>query len=264
MIRKLVRAALDRAGYEISRKPLPTSAAPQESDDECARMIRIVRSHTMVAQEGLVSLYDQVRFCETQSVPGDFVECGVWKGGAVGLMALVNLQYGSERRDLHLFDSFQEICEPDERVDGQRAVDETRRWAKSGGTTGDLTPLKGFYDHRGGPGTVAECKELLEERLGYDPVYLHYHQGWFQEALPAARESIERIAILRIDADWHASTKVCLDHLFAKVVSGGFVIIDDYGAYEGCRKAVDGFIRGYPKPLYLNSVNKDIRYIIVP
>ena len=263
MIKKLVKFALDRTGYEISRKPPPHPAAPRDPAEECARMIRRVRNNTMVAHEGLVSLYDQALFCEAHPIAGDFVECGVWKGGAVGLMALVNLQHGAARRHIHLFDAFQEICEPDESVDGERAIREARRGSENGATSGKLVPLKGIYDHRGGPGTVQQNQTLLEGTIGYDPAYLHYHQGWFQDVLPTAHQEIERVAILRIDADWYASTKICLQYLFEKVVSGGFVIIDDYGAYDGCRKAVDEFVRAYPRPLYLNSVNAEIRYIVV-
>jgi len=264
MVKKLVRRALDRAGFEITRKQAPLSLTFPTLDEEGERMIRVVRPHTMVAHEGLVSLYSQALFCEAHSLPGDFVECGVWKGGAVGLMALANLRHSPVRRHLHLFDAFQEICEPDEAVDGERAIREVRSLSPNFGTKGQLVPLKGIYDGRGGPGSVAEIQALLVDRIDYDPAYLHCHRGWFQEVLPAERHGIERIALLRIDADWYASTKICLDYLFEKVVSGGFVIIDDYGAYEGCRKAVDEFVQASRKPLYLNVVNSEIRYLVVP
>ena len=57
--------------------------------------------------------------------------------------------------------------------------------------------------------------------------------------MPAA--DIDLIAILRLDGDWYASTKVCLEHLFDRVVPGGFIVIDDFGAYEGCRSATEEF-----------------------
>jgi len=264
MIKKSLRYVFDRAGYEIRRKGVPFSNNFRKGGAECDRMINMICNNTMVAREGLVELYYQALFCERRNIPGDFIECGVWKGGAVGLMALVNLCSSSYRRHIHLFDSFQEICEPDESVDGKRALWQVRQRKENAGTKGRLAPLKGIYDHRGGPGTIQENRELLENKIGYDPKYLHYHQGWFQDVLPEVYHDIEQIAILRIDADWYASTKICLQYLFDKVVSGGFVIVDDYGAYDGCRQAVDEFVDGYGRPLYLNQVNQDIRYIIVP
>jgi len=225
-------------------------------------MIEIVKNNTMVAPAGLFSLYRQALFCEEHNIAGDFVECGVWKGGAVGLMALVNLKHGSERRHIHLFDSFEEICEPDEDIDGDRAIREVKMWNNNGGTKGRLIPLKGCYDNRGGPGTIQENEHLLEDTISYDPQYIHYHKGWFQHTLPEQHSDIDKIAILRLDADWYASTKICLEYLFDKVITGGFVIIDDYGAYDGCRKAVDEYLNSIGMPLFLNYVNNDIRYMI--
>jgi hypothetical protein len=264
MFRALVHGTARRLGFEIKRIKKGSAASDAASESEFVRMLEIVRASTMVSRAGLFSLYRQALFCERQNLAGDFVECGVWKGGAVGLMALINLAHGNSPRHIHLFDSFEEICEPDEKVDGARAIDEVTRWSRNGGTKGRLTPLKGVYDHRGGPGTVEENRRLLEHTIGYDPAHIHFHKGWFQDTLPEQHKDVGRIAILRIDADWYASTKICLDYLFGKVVSGGFVIIDDYGAYDGCRKAVDEFVESTGKPLFLNYVNKDIRYVVMP
>src|SRR5262249_61300972 len=71
--------------------------------------------------------------------------------------------------------------------------------------------------------------------------YTEIVKGWFEETLPAFRSRLGPIAILRIDGDWYASVRCCLDNLFDQVVEGGLVIIDDYYAYEGCRLAVHEF-----------------------
>jgi len=264
--KSFVKRALLKSGFVISRLPSTATAAPGDIpfDDEFEMVFQVVQNHSMVAKEGLKSLYDQAVFCERHGVPGDFVECGVWKGGSVGVMALANLKHSKSRRPLHLFDAFDDICEPDAAVDGQRALTEVRRWAKAGGTRGRLVPLKGMYDQFGGHGTIDDSLVLLEKNIGYDGAHIHFHKGWFQETLPAKSAAIKEIAILRLDGDWYASTRACLEHLFEKVVSGGFVIIDDYGAYDGCRKAVDEFIAELGKPLYLNAVTSEIRYLIKP
>lgn len=263
-IKSLVKALANYVGLEIRRTNTSKPSSNHHTSDQFRTVLEAVRSNTMVPREGLASLYDQVRFVELNRIEGEFVECGVWKGGAVGVMALANLRYGSCRRHVHLFDSFEEICEPDSAVDGDRAIREVKQWTKNGGTEGKLVPLKGIYDHKGGPGTIADCKNLLVQQIGYKEEYIHFYQGWFQDTLPHQYKNINKIAILRIDADWYASTKICLEYLFSKVVSGGFVIIDDYGAYDGCRKAVDEYLQSIASPpLYLNYVNSDIRYLIV-
>lgn len=259
-----IRKLAGLCGYDLVRKKSGFQDEYNSGiDGELESMIQTVRDNTMLARPGLLSLYHQVLFCEQRGLEGDFVECGVWKGGAVGLMAQVNLKHGKTRRNLHLFDSYEEICEPDEDVDGDRAINEAKAWSKSGGSKGNLTPLTGFYDHMGGPGTIENNRQLLIDKIGYPEKNIHFHKGWFQDTLPKDADQIDKIALLRLDADWFASTKICIDYLFDKVVNGGFVIFDDYGTYEGCQKAVDEFLASNDKPLFLNYVTQDIRYIVV-
>ncbi len=211
-------------------------AGSAEIEEDIAR----VRAFTMLTHPRLVNLHRQVETCEKRKIPGAFVECGTWKGGAVGLMALANLRHGKARRILHLFDSFEGIPEPDAAVDGSLAVEQVR--SVQGGVDGRLVAVQGLYEKfAGSVGTLEDNRRLLEKEIGYPAEFIRYHRGWFQETVPADAGAIGSIAILRLDGDWYASTKVCLDHLYPRVVPGGFVIVDDYGTYEGCRKAVDEY-----------------------
>jgi len=144
MIRKSVKSIFNAIGFEIRRSRPAATATDHTEDFECAEMIARVRDYTMVSHDGLASLFQQARFCERHSIPGAYVECGVWKGGAVALMALANLKYGRARRHIHLFDAFREICEPDATVDGAKAIREVQQWSRNGGVEGRLRPLKGF------------------------------------------------------------------------------------------------------------------------
>lgn len=257
-IRKMFQAAIGALGFEIKRK----SSAFLASAEEVETVINTVAGFTMLPRDRLVSLYDQVVFCENKGIEGALVECGVWKGGSVALMAAASMRHSREPRQIHLFDSFQEICEPDAKFDGQRAIKETSRW--SNGAEGRLVPLKGIYDAFGGPGTLEGNRMLLERVIGYPSECLHYHVGWFQDSIPLDAGKIGPIAILRLDGDWYESTKVCLDHLYDSVVKGGFVIVDDYGAYEGCRKAVDEFCGARGIQVYLHPIDAVCRYFIKP
>lgn len=233
-----------------------------EFEKEANEAIKIVRKQTMLPYINLVTLYEQVLYCEKGNIEGDFVECGVWKGGAVGLMALANLKNGTVRRKLHLFDAFEEICAPNEEVDGSVALGEVKKLlGKNALTKGELTPLKGIYDNFGGPGDINECKRLIENKIGYPANYVNYYKGWFQNTVHSKSKEIEKIAILRLDGDWYESTKICLDYLFDKVVSGGFIIIDDYGLYSGCKKAVDDFFELRNEFYYLHYSSWACRYL---
>lgn len=239
------RTLAARFGLWRDRQPLPAGSTLEIEAD-----IRKVRSHTMLPHVRLVSLHRQVEDCERRGIPGAFVECGTWKGGAVGLMALANLRFGRGRRVLHLFDSFMGIPEPDPEMDGAKAISEVRSVGCH--PAGRLRPVAGFYESfADGTGTLADNRWLLEEVIGYPSTHLRYHAGWFQDTVPTVGPSMEPIALLRLDGDWHASTRVCLEGLFSRLSPGGILIVDDYGCYEGCRRAVDDFLaeRGVRLPL---------------
>lgn len=268
MIRRLAEVVLSRMGYTISRKaPTDSSTASAgagyDLESEAWESMQVVRSHTMVPYARLVTLYQQVVACERHDIAGSYVECGTWKGGAVGLMALGNLRHSAQRRHIHLFDSFAGIPEPDEEVDGERAVQEVV--SVGGEAKGRLVPIKGFYDkYADGVGDLETNRHLLETVIGYDSRFLHYHEGWFQDTLPRVAPVLADIAILRLDCDWYASTRICLEYLYNKVVTGGFVVIDDYGYYDGCKRAADEFMTRERIRAYLNHIDASGRYWIKP
>lgn len=262
MIRKYLKSAFASMGIRVERMPKMTVTdefpfGGFDMEGEAQEAIRIIKSHTMVPYARLVVLYQQVAFCEKQAIPGCYVECGTWKGGASGLMAMANIKYGRERRQLHLFDSFQGLPEPHAAKDGLLAVEWSRKFG--GGGEGRLKAIQGTYES---VGTLAVNRELMEKVVGYDLRCLHYHEGWFQDTVPRDAPTLGPIAILRLDGDWYESTKVCLDHLYDHVVPGGFVIMDDYNGVEGCKRATDEFINKRHLKAFLSHLDGDGRYWI--
>lgn len=268
MLKRAVHTTLGHFGYALYRSdhfdirnPIATLGYDHEAEARAA--IPRIRDRTMVSYAALVSLWEQIRHCELRALPGAYVECGVWKGGGAGMMALAAMRYGQKRRPLHLFDAFDDICEPDPEFDGEKALREAEILAgkSRSNLSGALAPMTGIYNHLGGPGDVTAVQAFIADELNYGADALHLHKGWFQDTLPVTDTG--PIALLRLDGDWYASTKVCLENLYDHVVPGGFVVIDDYGCYEGCRKAVDEFLTAQP-PIFLNHVSKDVRYWIKP
>lgn len=269
---KLLKAGIKKIiayfGYDL-RLRNKNQESLRENIAGAKSCFNIVRNNTMLSYLSLATLYEQVAFCEQNNVEGALVECGVWKGGAVGMMALANLRFGKQRRNIYLFDVFNDICEPDPAIDGEQAVKDVEQLLgrKVTNLSGKLRPVKGVYASRGGYGTIEVCQDLLIRKIKYDPNHLFFHKGWFQDTILKASFDIDRIAILRLDADWYESTKVCLEYLYDKVVEGGFVIIDDYGRYDGCKKAVDEFLlrRGISVFLHYSDYNAgECRYFIKP
>ena len=111
-------------------------------------------------------------------------------------------------------------------------------------------------------GPIEDNRELLFQEIRYPEKKVHFHQGWFEETLPKDAPGIGKIALLRLDGDWYSSTKVCLDHLYSHVSKFGVVVIDDYGHWEGCRKAVDEFLAKLGSPVMLHHVDYTGRYWI--
>lgn len=188
--------------------------------------VAFVQPYTMVGFVRLINAYDLVQRVEEKQLPGVLVECGVYKGGTSAMMIMA----ASPGRRLWMFDSFEGLPEP-------TAEDGAMAKEYSGDrNSGALAPI----DRCVGPLDVVH--ELFFERLHVDRSRIEIRKGWFQDTLPIARREIGPIAVLRLDGDWYDSTNVCLENLYDNVVDGGFVIIDDYQYWEGCKRAVGEFI----------------------
>jgi O-methyltransferase len=93
-------------------------------------------------------------------------------------------------------------------------------------------------------GTVEKVEEIFC-RLQFPRERLHIIKGWFKDTFPRTVPSIGQIALLHIDADWYDSVKICLETLYPKVSVGGYIVLDDYGTFSGCRKALHEYLDRY-------------------
>jgi hypothetical protein len=187
-----------------------------------------VYPYTMSGYRRLSNVYELSKKIEIEKINGVFVECGVWRGGCAAVMAYVAKKARSGRK-IWLFDSFKGLPEPT-KEDGLIAKDYANNK-----TEGKLETIEKCV------GTLDEVKEVFFEVLGINSENVVIQKGWFQDTLPRAKEKIGGIAILRLDGDWYESTKCCLENLYENVIVGGYVIIDDYGHWEGAKKALDEF-----------------------
>ncbi len=269
MVKKMIKNLFSTLGLELRKKDTGQNDyvhfAGYDYGKEGEEAVKMVRNNSMMSPLNLLTLYEQAVYCEKKNIEGAYVECGVWKGGAVGIMAKANLTHGKSRRPLHLFDAFDDICAPDAELDGEKAIIDMQAYTtlkNKDEMKGQLEAVKGAYDSLGGHGTIDVCKNMFENILHYPSSSIHYHKGWFQDTIPADHQQIDKIAILRLDGDWYASIKVCLDYLYDKVVPGGLIVIDDYGHYEGCTKAVDEFLESRNIKTFLSYAIVGSRYFV--
>jgi hypothetical protein len=215
-------------GYEIVKvgPAASTDAFPADFTREEIDDIIAVRPYTLTSSERMVSLTRAVAYVVDHSIPGDLVECGVWKGGSVMLMARALLRRAEHRRDIHLFDTFEGMTEP------------TSHDVSYNGEVASRTYVR-VNERLIAIGLDEVKKNVLS--VGYDPERIHFIKGKVEETIP--RYAPGRIALLRLDTDWYESTKHELVHLFPRVSPGGVVIVDDYGHWSGARRAVDEYLR---------------------
>jgi hypothetical protein len=222
---RLEKAKPPEPGPKPRRKRAPI---PRYVDAQAREVIRGVRPRTMTSHEKLFALIVAVRHVADHGIPGAVVECGVWRGGSMQAIARTLLERGDDDRELHLFDTFEGMPAPteqDRRFDGAPAdalLAEKPR-------TAWVWAVASLEDVKAG---MAET--------GYPAQRIHYHAGLVEDTIPAAAPGL--IALLRLDTDWHASTRHELEHLYDRVPSGGVILFDDYGYWEGARRAVDEFV----------------------
>jgi O-methyltransferase len=226
--------SLYKLGYRLPEAPLSQWLKLSRT-----RSIFRVLPNTMVSAPRLMNAFDTAVSVEREELEGSIVECGVWAGGAIGLMADVSKRHGNRHRMFHLFDSFEGLPQPsvfDADVLGAFTDEHPELEPDSGQDSTSLVAIGACE------APLEEVHTLFFDVLRIDRRQVVIHKGWFQDTVPTAAESVGPIALLRIDGDWYESTKTCLDYLYDQVIDGGFVIIDDYGTFVGCAKAVDEFL----------------------
>ena len=223
-------------------------------------IVKKIQTYSMLDYGGLMTNALLATFCETSKIKGDFVETGCWRGGSGAMLAAANLQNSNLPRELHLFDSFEGLPFPDPKRDTK--IDphwfENHIIPDMTGREGELTSSKGLTG-----ASVEDVQTIVNETIGYPKEHTHIHKGWFQDTLPEYESLNRPIALLRLDGDLYDSTQVVLEALFPLVVSGGFVIIDDW-CLPGAKTAVFDYFEKENISLFPNIINPISCYFIKP
>ena len=205
-------------------------------------IIKRVRSFTMTSAERISALCHAIRYVTKNKIPGDIVECGVWRGGSM-MAAALSLQAEQDlSRTLHLFDTFAGMSPPS-------YIDRTILLGKA------ASLLLGEAE---GSSLIWACASIDDVRANmavtnYPAERVKFIEGRVEDTIP--KEAPEQIAILRLDTDWYESTKHELIYLYPKLSIGGALIIDDYGYWEGARKAVDDYINENGLVIFLQRID---------
>jgi O-methyltransferase len=223
---------LNQKGYAICRK------IEFRKEDRLNGLDWPAYADTMIGIKRLDNLEYCVREVVKNGVEGDLIETGVWRGGATIFMkALLNVLRDTTRV-VWVADSFEGLPKPNKELYPDDAFDEHYKideLAISQETVENNFKKYGLLDNR-----------------------VKFLKGWFKDTLPSA--PISKLAVLRLDGDMYESTMDCLVHLYPKVSSGGYVIIDDYEAVKGCKKAVNDYRNKYGIEEELITIDKSAVY----
>jgi O-methyltransferase len=231
-----------RAGedpLEAARRDL-AQMSPADS-----RIAEAALPFTMTGVARLQALIDAVRYCVRRELPGAFAECGVWRGGSVLAMIITLQELDRSDRDIYLFDTFEGMTRPSEKDTSPYDRPALELWEES-----RTQPWPELFD----PRTFSE--EAVRETVlgtGYPEQRLHFIRGPVEETLP--KRAPDRLALLRLDTDWYESTRHELFHLFPRLTDGGVLIVDDYGHWDGCKRAVDEYFAEQARPVLLNRID---------
>lgn len=187
-------------------------------------------------------------------ISGDVVECGVYRGASIVAIIRTLQMLGVNDRDVWLYDTFAGMPKPQsiDRYYGEEEGDSIRSWEQR------------KLDDGGSNWVRAELADVQEyvSRTRYPENRLHFIKGLVESTIPD--KAPEQISLLRLDTDFYSSTKHELVHLYPRVVSGGVVIIDDYGAYRGSRQATDEYLKENNICVLLSRIDEHVRMFVKP
>lgn len=216
-----------------------------EIDEENKNLIEFISEYSLTPLIRRWTLIKSLHYINKKKVIGDIVECGIWRGGNLFLAKKIQDKYYKEiKRKLYGFDTFEGMPEPSIH-DGVK-VNKTYQ----------------NFKNKNEPWTKASLDDVknFSKKLFSDIDEFNFIKGKVEDTLKDNKNLPNKISLLRLDTDLYESTKVELNILYPLLVEKGILIIDDYGDFQGCRKAVDEYFSD--KNVLMISVDKSCRVIV--
>ena len=230
---------------ELAEQVRPSRQPPSVLSTVTDRHRRIVARctpHTLVSPERLLATVDATEHAITHQVAGALVECGVWRGGSALAMVLALVDLDVRDRDLWLYDTFDGMTRPSEADTSSFHAPATDEW-RAARAVGSVA-----YPELFGPGRFGlDAVRRLLLATGYPPERIHLVPGAVEQTVP--EQAPGEVAVLRLDTDWYESTRHELEHLYPRLSPNGVLLVDDYGHWDGARRATEEYFANHPRPL---------------
>lgn len=243
---RVLQAVARRIGVDAHITGAPTA----DMGEDFAAIYQRCRKYTQTSVHRMHALYEAVLYIERAAVPGDIVECGVWKGGSSMLAASTLLRTNSRERSLWLYDTYEGMSAPTDRDRDRNGALASDMMASSG-KDGDIWCYASLETVRRNMATV-----------GYPETKLQFVRGKVEDTIPGILP--KQIALLRLDTDFFESTYHEFTHLYPLLAPRGVLIVDDYGHWQGAREATDRYFQECAQPILLNRIDDTGRIGIKP
>ncbi len=226
-------------GYGV----IPPEQYLSDMEENFIKIWEKVQPFTMTSVERGYSLFKSVEYVVKNNIQGDFVECGVWKGGSCMLIAMTLELFGDTDRKIYLYDTYEGMPEPtEEDVISWNGRSVLEKWEED---------QSGKKDNFGSWAVGLDQVKTNVFNCNYPEENFIFVPG--DVALTLKKIKPDNIALLRLDTDWYASTVEELETLYPLLIEKGVLIIDDYGHFDGARKAVDEYFQN--RPIFLNRID---------
>jgi O-methyltransferase len=194
------------------------------------QILMMSKPYSMTPPMRIINTIRAVEHVVKNKIPGSFVECGVWKGGNTMAALQMMLLMGEHTREVYLYDTFEGMAKPTE-VDVR---------INDGASAQSMleAEIKTTESHMWCYSPLDQVKNDVN-KVGYPQDLLTFIKGKVEDTIPKTMPT--QISVLRLDTDWYESTIHELEYLYPLLSPGGILIIDDYGCWNGCRKAVDEY-----------------------
>ena len=249
-MKRIIKYILKIFGLKINR--IKKDVYPIDINNNFIEEYKMIEAYTATSIERVYALKSAITYIIKNKIKGDFVECGVWKGGSCMLMAQTLVNEGEKERKIWMYDTFDGMTEPtDDDCEIETNV-----------SNSDLlknTPKNTDKFNIWAYAPLEMVKKNMKKTM-FPEERIHFIEGKVENTLSKVKP--QNIALLRLDTDWYESTKCELEQLYPLLSIGGVLIVDDYGHFSGAKKAVDEyFSKTNVKPL-MNRIDYSGRLII--
>ena len=248
MIKNSIKKILKKFSYEIKKiKKINILLFNSNEINHFDKYYQICKKESLnVSKERFASLYQSINYIYKNNIKGDFVECGVFMGGSAMMISFAMKDFekiNTSVKNIWLYDTFEGMANPtvhDENILNQKAIIELKNKKKKENS-------KDIWAYS----SIDYVKQNIKKTY-IDPERVKYIKGLVEETL--IENKPKKISLLRLDTDFYESTKKELEELYPLLEKGGIIIIDDYGHWKGCKKAVDEYFKN-KKNIFFQQVD---------